>query len=67
MEVAANNGNPIAQYNMGWIYARGLLSRDGLMQDLDIAKMAEQENNIIEQTIDKLESELKVLFIPINK
>ena len=33
-------------------------------KDLDIAKMAEQENNIIEQTIDKLESELKVLFIP---
>ncbi len=39
MEVAANNGNEMAQYNMGWIYARGLLKNNGeLMQDLDIAK-----------------------------
>ena len=39
MEIAANNGNVMAQYNMGWIYARGLLKNNGkLMQDLDIAK-----------------------------
>ena len=39
MEIAANNGNALAQYNMGWIYARGLLKANGeLMQDLDIAK-----------------------------
>tara|TARA_Y100001970_G_scaffold294159_1_gene447712 strand:- start:37089 stop:37727 length:639 start_codon:yes stop_codon:yes gene_type:complete len=39
MEIAANNGNAMAQYNMGWIYARGLLKNNGeLMQDLDIAK-----------------------------
>jgi TPR repeat protein len=39
MEIAANNGNSMAQYNMGWIYARGLLKNNGeLMQDLDIAK-----------------------------
>ena len=38
MEKAANKGNAMAQYNMGWITARGLLSQDGLMQDKGIAK-----------------------------
>ena len=39
MERFANNGNAMAQYNMGWIYARGLLKSEELMQDLKIAKM----------------------------
>lgn len=39
MEEAANYGNAMAQYNMGWIYARGLLTNEGLMQDIDIAKV----------------------------
>ena len=38
MEVAANNGNAMAQFNLGWINARGLMSSEGLMQDMDIAK-----------------------------
>ena len=38
MEVAANEGNAMAQFNLGWINARGLMSSEGLMQDLDIAK-----------------------------
>ena len=38
MEQAANNGNAIAAFNMGWINARGLLTEDGLMQDLNIAE-----------------------------
>ena len=38
MEVAANNGNAMAQFNLGWINARGLLSSDGLMQDEKVAK-----------------------------
>jgi len=38
MEQAANKGNAMAQYNMGWITARGLLSEDGLMQGRDVAK-----------------------------
>ena len=38
MEQAANNGNAMAQYNMGWITAKGLVSEDGLMQDRDVAK-----------------------------
>jgi len=38
MEEAARNGNTMAQFNMGWIYARGLLTTEGLMQDLDIAE-----------------------------
>ena len=38
MEVAANNGNAMAQFNLGWINARGLYSSKGLMQDIDIAK-----------------------------
>jgi len=38
MEQAAYDDNPMAQYNMGWISARGLLTEDGLMQDDDIAK-----------------------------
>lgn len=38
MEKAAKNGNAMAQFNMGWIYARGLLTEEGLMQDLQIAE-----------------------------
>ena len=37
MEVAANNGNAMAQFNLGWINARGLVSSEGLMQDMDVA------------------------------
>ena len=28
----------MAQFNLGWINARGLMSSEGLMQDMDIAK-----------------------------
>jgi TPR repeat protein len=28
----------MAAFNLGWINARGLLSPEGLMQDLDVAK-----------------------------
>ena len=35
---AANIGNAMAAYNLGWINARGLLTEDGLMQDLGIAE-----------------------------
>ena len=38
MEIAANNGNAMAQFNLGWINARGLVSSEGLMQDMDVAK-----------------------------
>jgi TPR repeat protein len=38
MEQAANNGNAMAAYNLGWINARGLLSEEGLMQDLNVAR-----------------------------
>lgn len=38
MEQAANNGNAMAAYNMGWINARGLLTENGLMQDKDDAE-----------------------------
>ena len=38
MGQAANNGNAMAAYNMGWINARGLLTEDGLMQDEDVAE-----------------------------
>jgi len=38
MERVANNGNAMAQYNMGWINARGLLTEDGLMQESSVAK-----------------------------
>ena len=38
MEVAANDGNAMAQFNLGWINARGLISSEGLMQDMDVAK-----------------------------
>ena len=38
MEVAANNGNAMAQFNLGWINARGLVSSEGLMQDMDVAE-----------------------------
>ena len=38
MEVAANDGNAMAQFNLGWINARGLIISEGLMQDMDIAK-----------------------------
>ena len=38
MEVAANEGNAMAQFNLGWINARGLMSSRGLMQDMDVAK-----------------------------
>ena len=38
MEVAANDGNAMAQFNLGWINARGLVSSEGLMQDMDVAK-----------------------------
>ena len=40
MEQVAYDGDAMAQYNMGWITARGLLSEDGLMQDRDVAKAA---------------------------
>jgi TPR repeat protein len=39
MEVAANDGNAMAQFNLGWINARGLYSSEGLMQDIDVAKV----------------------------
>ena len=39
MEVAANNGNAMAQFNLGWINARGLVSSEGLMKDMDVAKV----------------------------
>ena len=39
MEIAANNGNAMAQFNLGWINARGLVSSEGLMQDMDVAKV----------------------------
>jgi len=39
IEELANEGNAMAQYNIGWINGRGLLSEDGLMQDEDVAKM----------------------------
>ena len=38
MEQAANNDNAMAAFNMGWIYARGLLTEDGLMKDLNVAE-----------------------------
>ena len=38
MEVAANDDNAMAQFNLGWINARGLVSSEGLMQDMDAAK-----------------------------
>ena len=38
MKVAADNGNAMAAFNLGWINARGLVSSDGLMQDIDVAK-----------------------------
>ena len=38
IEQAANNGNAMAAFNMGWINARGLLTEDGLMQDKDVAE-----------------------------
>ena len=38
MEVAANNDNAMAQFNLGWINARGLVSSEGLMQDMDVAE-----------------------------
>ena len=38
MEVAANNGDAMAQFNLGWINAKGLMSSEGLMQDMDVAK-----------------------------
>ena len=38
MEEAARNGNAMAQFNMGVIYARGLETEEGLIQDLDVAR-----------------------------
>ncbi len=38
MEQAANNGNAMAAYNLGWINARGLLTEKGLIQDLNVAE-----------------------------
>ena len=38
MEKTAYDNNPMAQYNMGWINARGLFTVDGLMQDEDVAE-----------------------------
>ena len=38
MEIAANNGNAMAQFNLGWINDRGLVSSEGLIQDMDVAK-----------------------------
>ena len=37
MEAEANKGNAMAQFNMGWINARGLLSEGSLMQNEDVA------------------------------
>lgn len=39
IEELANKGDAMAQYNIGWINGRGLLTEDGLMQDEDVAKM----------------------------
>ena len=39
IEELANKGDAMAQYNIGWINGRGLLTENGLMQDEDVAKM----------------------------
>ena len=38
IEELANQGDAMAQYNLGWINGRGLLSEDGLMKDEDVAR-----------------------------
>ncbi len=38
IEGLANKGDAMAQYNIGWINGRGLLTEDGLKQDEDVAK-----------------------------
>jgi TPR repeat protein len=38
IEELANKGDAMAQYNIGWINGRGLLGKDGLKQDEDVAK-----------------------------
>ena len=38
IEELANKGDAMAQYNIGWINGRGLLTEDGLKQDEDVAK-----------------------------
>jgi len=38
IEALANKGDAMAQYNIGWINGRGLLTEDGLKQDEDVAK-----------------------------
>ncbi|MBT7557069.1 SEL1-like repeat protein [Candidatus Woesearchaeota archaeon] len=38
IEALANKGDAMAQYNIGWINGRGLLTEDGLKQDEDMAK-----------------------------
>jgi len=38
MEQAANEGNGLAAYNLGWINARGYLSNNGLLQDINSAE-----------------------------
>jgi len=38
IEELANKGDAMAQYNIGWINGRGLLTDDGLKQDEDLAK-----------------------------
>ncbi len=39
IEVLADKGDAMAQYNIGWINGRGLLTEDGLKQDEDLAKV----------------------------
>ena len=39
IEDLANKGDSMAQYNIGWINGRGLLTEDGLKQDEDAAKV----------------------------
>lgn len=38
IEDLAHQGDAMAQYNIGWINGRGLLTKDGLKQDEDVAK-----------------------------
>lgn len=38
IEELANKGDAMAQYNLGWIKGRGLLTEDGLERNLDQAK-----------------------------
>ena len=38
IEELANKGDAMAQFNIGWINGRGLLTDDGLKQDEDVAE-----------------------------